>query len=295
MSNEGIQTRSEHTCHGGRLGFYTHDSEETRCPMNFAVYEPPAAAAKKLPALYYLAGLTCTEETFFIKAGALGLAAELGLALVACDTSPRGLGIPGEEESWDLGLGAGFYLDATEAPWAEHYRMASYINIELPRVVETHFSILPGRRGIFGHSMGGCGALALALTHPNNWHSVSAFAPICNPIESPWGQKAFSNYLGPDRDAWLAWDPSALMCRQSYSDLVLVDQGTADPFLKQQLRPEALEAAAEIGGQKLRLRRQEGYDHSYWFVQSFIGDHLHHHANRLLATNWPPISPPLLI
>lgn len=277
-----VETRSEHACFGGRMGFYTHRSEATASDMRFAVYLPPQAARGKVPALYYLAGLTCTEETFLIKAGALRLAAEYGLALVACDTSPRGLNLPGDADAWDFGVAAGFYLDATAAPWSGHYRMGSYVNQELPQLVERNFAVSDARRGIFGHSMGGHGALVSALRNPGLWHSVSAFSPICNPVAVPWGKKAFGNYLGPDQKSWEAWDASLLMRRKAYPGWILVDQGQADQFLAEQLQPQALEAAAAASGQALTLRRHEGYDHSYWFIQTFIGDHLAHHAKNLL-------------
>lgn len=276
-----IATRSEHACFGGRMGFYSHASTETGTDMAFAVYLPPQAEQGPVPALYYLAGLTCTDETFMIKAGAQRLAAEHGLALVACDTSPRGLGYPGEDEAYDFGTGAGFYIDASAEPWAKGYRMASYINAELPALIEAEFPVIGDRRGIFGHSMGGHGALVSALRHPDRWASVSAFAPICNPSQVPWGEKAFSNYLGDDRDAWKAWDASELLRTQPRADAILVDQGTADQFLERELHPEALEAAAKASGQKLTLRRHEGYDHSYWFIQSFVADHIAHHARVL--------------
>lgn len=278
-----LQTRSEQACFGGRLGFYAHASASTGTDMRFAVYQPPQAAGGPVPALYYLAGLTCTEETFVIKAGAQRLAAELGLMLVACDTSPRGLDLPGDAESWDFGVGAGFYLDATAAPWSRHYRMSAYVNDELPALIEAHFPARTDRRGIFGHSMGGHGALVAALRQPQRWASVSAFAPIANPAAVPWGEKAFGNYLGPDRQAWAQWDASLLMRQRAYPGTILVDQGLDDQFLAGQLHPEALEAAAAESGQALRLRRHAGYDHSYWFIQSFVDDHLRHHAATLLA------------
>ncbi len=277
----GIETRSEHACFGGTQGFYRHTSRETGTAMNFAVFQPPQARSGKVPALYYLAGLTCTEETFVIKAGAQRLAAELGLMLVACDTSPRGLGYAGEADSWDFGVGAGFYLDASAEPWATGYRMGSYINLELPELIEAHFPARSDRRGIFGHSMGGHGALVTALRHPARWHSLSAFAPICNPCKVPWGEKAFSNYLGEDRTRWRDWDASELMSVKPYPGEVLVDQGEADQFLQRELHPDALVAAAKASGQRLNLRRHAGYDHSYWFIQSFIADHLHHHGAQL--------------
>lgn len=276
-----VTTRSEHACFGGRMGFYSHASTETGTDMAFAVYLPPQAEQGAVPALYYLAGLTCTDETFMIKAGAQRLAAEHGLALVACDTSPRGLDYPGEDEAYDFGTGAGFYIDASAEPWAKGYRMASYINAELPALIEAEFPVSGERRGIFGHSMGGHGALVSALRHPERWASVSAFAPICNPSQVPWGEKAFSNYLGDDREAWKAWDASELMCSHPRPDAILVDQGTQDQFLERELHPEALEAAAADSGQQLTLRRHDGYDHSYWFIQSFVADHIAHHARLL--------------
>jgi S-formylglutathione hydrolase len=272
----------EQACFGGRMGFYSHRSAATASAMRFAVFLPPQAERDKVPALYYLAGLTCSEETFMIKAGAQRLAAEYGLALVACDTSPRGLNLPGDAEAWDFGVGAGFYLDASASPWSAHYRMASYVSQELPAVVEAHFPVSGERRGIFGHSMGGHGALVTALRDPARWHSVSAFAPIANPVAVPWGRKAFGNYLGAERCAWEAWDASLLMGRKAYPSPILVDQGLADQFLAEQLQPQALEAAAGASGQALSLRLHQGYDHSYWFVQSFIADHLAHHAKNLL-------------
>ena len=275
-------TRSEQRCFGGRMGFYSHQSTATGTDMAFAVYLPPQAARAPVPALYYLAGLTCTEETFAIKAGAQRLAAEHGLALVACDTSPRGANLPGEDDSWDFGTGAGFYLDATAEPWARHYRMGTYVNRELPALVEAGFPVLANRKGIFGHSMGGHGALVSALRQPDLWQSVSAFAPIANPVAAPWGEKAFSSYLGPDRQAWAGWDASLLMAAKAYPGPILVDQGLSDQFLDTQLRPERLEQAAARSGQDLTLRRHESYDHSYWFIQSFMADHIAHHARQLV-------------
>jgi S-formylglutathione hydrolase len=273
--------RSQQACFGGTIGFYEHPSEATGTPMRFGVFVPPQAKQRPCPALYFLAGLTCTEETFPIKAGAQALAAEHGLVLVAPDTSPRGANIPGEDDGWDFGTGAGFYLDATAAPWSSHYRMARYVTEELRGLVEANFPV-SDRRGVFGHSMGGHGALVTALRDPAVWHSVSAFAPIANPTAVPWGEKAFSNYLGPDRDAWAEWDASLLMRRGAYPGPILVDQGLDDQFLAEQLHPEALEAAAAASGQDLTLRRQPGYDHSYWFIQTFMSDHLRHHATQLL-------------
>lgn len=278
-----ITTRSTHACFGGTQGFYSHQSSSTDTEMRFAVFVPPQAKVRAVPALYFLAGLTCTEETFVIKAGAQRLAAELGLILVTCDTSPRDLNIPGDNESWDFGVGAGFYLDATQAPWAKNYRMGSYVNEELPALVEAHFPARKDRRGLFGHSMGGHGALVSALRKSGFWHSLSAFAPIANPCAVPWGEKAFSRYLGDDRQVWKAWDASELMRAKKYPGHILVDQGLGDQFLAQQLAPESLEAAAATSGQQLTLRRHAAYDHGYYFIQSFIADHLAHHAATLNA------------
>ena len=275
-----ITLRSEHRCYGGTLGYYTHPSTSTSTEMRFGVYVPPHAKGARLPVLYYLAGLTCTEETFLIKAGAQRLAAELGLILVTADTSPRGVSLPGDSESWDFGVGAGFYVDATCQPWAQHYRMYSYVTEDLPTVVEAYFPA-SDRRGIFGHSMGGHGALVIALRNADRYASVSAFAPISNPMTVPWGEKAFGNYLGADRSQWEAYDASALMTKEPYPGEILVDQGLSDQFLDKQLRPEALERAAQESGQRLTMRRHSGYDHSYWFIQTFVGDHLSWHAERL--------------
>ena len=277
-----MDIKSTHACFGGTMGFYSHASAATGTEMRFGVFVPPQARQGPCPALYYLAGLTCTEETFAIKGGAQRYAAEHGLVLVMPDTSPRGLNLPGETESWDFGAGAGFYLDATAAPWAGHYRMAQYVTRELPALIEAEFPVRPDRRGVFGHSMGGHGALVTALREPERWHSVSAFAPIANPAAVPWGEKAFTGYLGPDRAAWAAWDASLLMRARPYPGPILVDQGKDDQFLANQLHPEALEAAAAASGQELTLRRQPG-DHSYWFIQTFMGDHIAHHARQLLG------------
>jgi S-formylglutathione hydrolase len=272
-----ITVRSEQSCHGGTMGFYSHASSSTGTEMKFGVYVPPHASGTRLPVLYYLAGLTCTEETFMIKAGAQQLAAAAGLILVAPDTSPRGIELPGDREHWDFGVGAGFYVDATESPWAKHYRMYSYVVDELPAIVEANFPAT-SRRGVFGHSMGGHGALVIALRNPARYHSVSAFAPIANPMVVPWGEKAFSRYLGADRTAWEAYDASVLLQRAQGGREILVDQGLADQFLERELHPEALEAA---GGQRVTVRRHPGYDHSYWFIQTFIADHVAWHRDRL--------------
>jgi S-formylglutathione hydrolase len=277
-----ITTRSEHACFDGTEGFYSHSSRETGTTMNFSVFVPPQARTQSVPAVYFLAGLTCTEETFMIKAGAQRVAARLGLMLVTCDTSPRGLNLPGDSNSWDFGVGAGFYLDATQPPWSAHYRMGSYVNQELPELIEHHFPARRDVRGIMGHSMGGHGALVTALRNPQRWRTVSALAPISNPSAVPWGKKAFTNYLGADQTTWAEWDASALMRKQPHPSHILVDQGLKDQFLTEQLHPEALEMAARASGQKLKLRRHDAYDHSYWFIQTMIEDHLQHHAKGLL-------------
>ena len=276
----GFTTRSEHGCFDGRIGFYSRPSEALGLEARFAVFLPPRAlAGEPVPAIYALAGLTCNDETFVTKSGALRFAAEQGLAIVACDTSPRGAAIAGEDEDWDFGTGAGFYLDATEAPWSAHYRMGSHVSRELPEWAEADFPIVAGRRGILGHSMGGHGALVLALSEPDRWQSVSALAPIANPTAVPWGEKAFRRYLGADRSSWAAHDASLLLrAGHTHPATILVDQGEADQFLSNQLHPEALEQAAREAGQALTLRRHRGYDHSYWFIQSVIADHLSHHA-----------------
>lgn len=274
-------TRGVQRCFGGEQGFYEHASAACAGPMRYAVYVPPQAltgARARVPALYYLAGLTCTEETFVIKAGAQRVAAELGLALVTCDTSPRAARLPGDDERWDFGQGAGFYLDATQAPWSAAYRMRTYVTQELIAEIEACFPVAAGRRGIFGHSMGGHGALTLALS-TDLYASCSALAPICAPSEVPWGELAFSRYLGDDRTAWRAHDAAALLeSGRRAAGSLLVDQGLADKFLDAQLRPERLEAAARAAGQPLTLRRHTGYDHSYYFIATFVEDHLRHHA-----------------
>ena len=274
---------SEHHCFGGVQKFLRHDSRECAGPMRFSVYEPPQARAHAVPVLYYLAGLTCTEETFAIKAGAQRLAARHGLMLVAPDTSPRGPRLPGDDTSWDFGLAAGFYIDATEAPWSEHYRMYSYVTRELPEVIAANFAADVERQSIMGHSMGGHGALVCALRNPQRYRSVSAFAPICAPAQVPWGTKAFSGYLGDDTRRWQAYDATALVQSSPRAGEILVDQGTGDRFLAEQLRPELFAAACERSGQKLRLRMQPGYDHSYYFIQSFMPDHIAWHAAALGA------------
>jgi S-formylglutathione hydrolase len=255
--------------------------------MKFSVFLPPQATHGPVPALVYLAGLTCSEETFMTKAGAQRLAAELGLALIAPDTSPRGANVAGESDSWDFGLGAGFYLDATQEPWAKNWRMESYITQELLPLVSATLPINTAKVGIFGHSMGGHGALTLALRHPALFRSVSAFAPICAPAQCPWGSKAFTNYLGADKSSWAAHDATALMSQLTaapYPGGILIDQGLADKFLAEQLHPDLFAAACQTARQPLTLRKHAGYDHGYYFVASFVGDHLRHHALQLTGS-----------
>ena len=276
-----LRVVSEHACFGGVQGFYAHQSEACASEMRFSVFQPPAAKAHRAGVLTYLAGLTCTEETFPVKAGAQRLAAELGLMLVAPDTSPRRTRYPGDDSDWDFGLGAGFYVDATEAPWSASYRMYSYVTRELPELIARHFPAAADRQGIFGHSMGGHGALVCALRNPGKYRSVSAFAPICAPAASPWGEKAFGGYLGSDRDRWLDYDASALIAAGRKAPALLVDQGLDDKFLDTQLQPERLEHACAQAGQPLTLRRHARYDHGYYFIASFADDHLRHHAQAL--------------
>jgi len=278
---EGITTLSEHACFGGVQGFYQHDSAVIGLPMKFGVFVPPRALAGPVPVLFYLAGLTCSEETFAIKAGAQQHAAQHGLMLVSPDTSPRNTGIEGADAAWDFGTGAGFYLDATQAPWSRHWRMGSYITQELRELVLTQFAARRDRVGLFGHSMGGHGALTLALKNPGLYQSVSAFAPIAAPMHCPWGVKAFSGYLGEDRSAWAQHDASALITAGARVPHLLVDQGLADKFLTEQLHPHRLEEACAQAGQPLTLRRHAGYDHGYYFISTFMAEHIAHHAKAL--------------
>ncbi|MCP5471102.1 MAG: S-formylglutathione hydrolase [Sinobacteraceae bacterium] len=276
-----LRTLGEHACHGGTQGFYAHESRTCGTEMRFSVYRPPQAQAGRVPVLWYLAGLTCTEETFATKAGAQRFAAQHGLMLVAPDTSPR-LRLPGDDLAWDFGLAAGFYVDATVAPWAAHYRTYSWITAELPELIAAHFPAEPARQGVMGHSMGGHGALTLGLRHPDRYLSVSAFAPIVAPMQVPWGQKAFAGYLGEDRSRWAEHDATALVVRRPRRDSLRIDQGSADTFLEKQLKPELFLAAAEQAGQPVEYHLREGYDHGYYFIQSFIAEHLAFHAQRLL-------------
>jgi len=277
-----LRTISEHACFGGTQRFLEHDSRECATTMRFSVFEPPQAKHGRVPVLYYLAGLTCTEETFMIKAGAQRLAAELGLMLVAPDTSPRQARLPDDDADWDFGVGAGFYVDATQEPWRAHYRMYGYVTRELPALVTAGFPADASRQGIFGHSMGGHGALVCALRNPGSYRSLSAFAPISAPMQCPWGRKAFGGYLGEDESAWRSYDASVLVTRRPFHSAILVDQGTSDRFLTEQLMPEAFAEACRRAGQPLELRMQPGYDHGYYFIQTFVADHLRWHAERLV-------------
>ena len=277
-----LTTLSEHACFGGTVSFHEHYSSACDAGMRFAAYVPPHAAGARVPVLYYLAGLTTTEETFITKGGAQRFASEHGLMLVTPDTSPRGLELPREDDDYDFGTGAGFYLDATAEPYSRHYNMATYVTRELPQLVAEHFPS-SGANGIFGHSMGGHGALTLALENPDLYASVSAFAPVCAPTRAPWGKKAFSGYLGPDESSWREYDASELVRRQPFADgrNILIDQGTADEFLEEQLYPDVFEQACREAGQPLTFRWHEGYDHGYYFISTFMEDHIGHHAQRL--------------
>ena len=282
-----IETLSETNCFGGRIGFYRHASSSNDCDMQFSVFVPPQAAEGKVPVLTFLSGLTCTEENFMVKSGAQRVAAKLGLLLVSPDTSPRGEGVPDDpDDDYDFGLGAGFYLNATEAPWSRHYHMYDYITRELPEIVFANFPGDAERHGLTGHSMGGHGALTIGLRNPGMYRSLSAFAPICTTLHSPWGQKALGYYLGNDTSTWHEHDAAEVarnVSDPSVFDKILVDQGADDPFLNEQLKPELLEAACAESGIALELRVHDGYDHGYYFISTFIEDHLKHHAERLGA------------
>lgn len=284
MNAMPLTTISRNLCFGGVQAVYCHDSPETGTPMRFGVFLPPQATTETpVPVVYWLSGLTCTEENFIIKAGAQRVAAELGLAIVTPDTSPRGLGLPGEDDAYDFGSGAGFYVDATQAPWSTNYRMYSYITQELPWLIAANFPVDPARVGIFGHSMGGHGALVLALRNPKSYKSVSAFAPISSPMRCPWGEKALTGYLGPDREAWRDYDATALIEARGWGGPpLLIEQGSKDQFLETQLKPELLREACISAKVPLDLRLREGYDHSYYFIASFIDEHLRFHAGNLL-------------
>ncbi|WP_306800379.1 S-formylglutathione hydrolase [Endozoicomonas sp. YOMI1] len=279
MSLENI---SSNKLFGGWHKQYTHDSETLNCNMRFAIYLPPESQNKTFPVLYWLSGLTCTDENFMQKSGAQRVASELGIAIVAPDTSPRGDHIPDDPDAaYDFGLGAGFYVNATQQPWRQHYRMYDYVVSELPELIEQHFPV-NDKRGIAGHSMGGHGALVIALRNPDRYSSVSAFSPICNPLNTPWGQKAFMGYLGNDRERWKNYDACELLKSSLKAVSSLVDQGSKDAFLDEQLHLDALKKAVEDTGYPMTIRMQEGYDHSYYFIATFIEDHLRFHSQRLV-------------
>lgn len=277
----GLELTRSHKQFGGTTRFYSHLSRVCQGPMSFSAFLPPQAEERRLPVLYWLSGLTCNPEIFMTEAQAQGVAARLGVILVAPDTSPRETGIPGEEDSYDLGAGASFYVDATQPPWARHYQMHTWITRELRELVEDALPIDPQRRGIFGHSMGGHGALVLGLRHPQLYRSISALAPICAPSRVPWGQKAFGEYLGPDRAPWAAWDAVALLEQAAGGPPILVDQGSEDEFLARELSTDALEEVVARTGYPARVRRQPGYDHSYYFVSTFLEDHIRFHLEQL--------------
>ena len=273
---------SQNRCFGGVQAVYSHDSTQTKTPMRFSIFTPDHVTDQSLPVLWYLSGLTCTEENFTVKAGVQRYAAQHGLIVIAPDTSPRGANIEGEDDSYDFGSGAGFYVDATESPWSENYRMYSYITKELPELVFNEFNADTNRQGITGHSMGGHGALTIALKNPDTYKSVSAFAPICSPTQCPWGHKALGGYLGSDQNTWLDYDAVELIkAGKKVSGEILVDQGGGDDFLAEQLKPELLQKACDDNGQGLNLRIHEGYDHSYFFIATFMGDHVAHHTKEL--------------
>ncbi|GLG92865.1 S-formylglutathione hydrolase [Gryllus bimaculatus] len=282
----GITQVSSNRVFGGYQKIFSHDSKELGCKMNFAIYLPPASEEKKVPVIYWLSGLTCTEKNFVEKAGAQRYASENGVAIVGPDTSPRGLNIPGEEDGWDFGTGAGFYVDATREPWSKNYRMFSYVTKELPELINENFPVLSNSQSIMGHSMGGHGALICALKNPGQYRSVSAFAPICNPIKCPWGKKAFDGYMGSvDSNKWADWDATELVKKYQGPPLeILIDQGKEDQFLKDlQLLPENFVQACTNSQMPVILHMHEGYDHSYYFIASFIGQHIQHHMRYLVA------------
>ncbi len=280
MNVMSINLINEYKSFGGKLGFYSHFSTACNSEMRFSVYQPPQVKTQ-LPVLYFLSGLSSTEENFMVKAGAQKYAAEYGLILVTPDTSPRNTGIPGEDDDWDFGTGAGFYVDATQIPWVSHYQMYSYVVDELPALIAANFPIQTDKQGIFGHSMGGHGALICALRNPEKFKSVSAFAPIVAPMHCPWGNKVLSGYLGEDKEAWHNYDASELVKKLKYHGNILIDQGTTDKYLVEQLKPELFAQACREVNQPLNLRYQEGYDHGYYFIASFIEDHIKHHVREL--------------
>jgi len=277
-----LETVSENICFSGVQGFFSHESKICGCSMGFSVFIPPQAKKSDCPAVFWLSGLTCTEENFTLKAGAQRYAAELGLILVAPDTSPRGLNIPGEDDSYDFGSGASFYIDATQNPWSRNYQMYSYITTEFQSLIINNFPVAPERIGISGHSMGGHGALIMGLNNPHLYKSVSAFSPIVAPMKVPWGIKAFKNYLGSNQKLWQQYDTTQLLRdKKCHPKMLLIEQGGDDPFLEEQLQPDLLTIACDLSGQRLNLRIRKGYDHSYYFIASFIGEHLSFHANNL--------------
>lgn len=278
MPQIDLVKQSEQLCFGGKQIRFTHQSAVTNCEMQFSVFLPPQAKANKVPALYWLSGLTCNDENFSAKAGAQRVAAELGIALIIPDTSPRGEGVPDDDEgAYDFGLGAGFYVNATREPFSKHYQMYDYIVSELPALVEAELP-LSAVRAISGHSMGGHGALVIGMRNPERYRSISAFSPICNPVNSPWGIKAFSGYLGDDKSQWVHYDASVLLAKTQKAIPILVDQGTLDNFYPQQLQTDSLKKAAEQSGANVQIRLQQGYDHSYYFIASFIEQHIQFHA-----------------
>ncbi len=279
-----MQEIARNRCFGGEQLRYTHPATSLSCSMNFSIFLPPQAAKTQVPVLYWLSGLSCTDENFVIKAGAQRAAAARGVALVAADTSPRGADVADDPDAaFDLGLGAGFYLDASQQPWAQHYRMETYISQELPALIDDAFPVDGQRSGVFGHSMGGHGAITLGLKYPDRFRSISAFAPISSPTRCPWGQKALRAYLGPDTETWPRHDSCRLIEHGQASTPLLVDQGDADSFLREQLKPELLQEAARQAGHALDLRMQPGYDHSYFFIASFIDEHIDWHLRQLNA------------
>lgn len=281
--SEQLTLLSENKMFGGWHKRFSHQATSTQCAMTFAIYLPPQAQTQKVPVLYWLSGLTCNDENFSHKAGAQRIAAELGMALVMPDTSPRGDDVPDDENaSYDFGLGAGFYVNATQEPWNKHYHMYDYVVDELPALIESNFAV-SSKKAISGHSMGGHGALTIAFNNPNKYSSVSAFSPITNPINCPWGQKALSNYLGDDEQSWQQYDACHLLTEHEPQLPILIEQGLADNFLSEQLMPEAIEAAASTAGIPIQLNRQEGYDHSYFFIASFIEQHLRFHWQHLMT------------
>ena len=277
----GIKVRSTHACFDGTVSFYSHVSSQTKTKMNFSIFFPDEKINSNVPGLIYLAGLTCTDETFITKAGALKYASEQGMALICPDTSPRDAGVDGEDKDWDFGTGAGFYLDAEKEPWAQNYRMYSYITKELICIMDNEFDIDVKKIGIFGHSMGGHGALTIFLKNQDIFKSVSAFAPICNPMKCPWGKKAFTNYLGTEIEKWKSYDACHLVTKNPTSVEILVDQGLSDAFLKEQLYPHKFLEACKSANVNLKFRQHEGYDHGYYFISTFMADHIEHHAKIL--------------